>query len=232
MQIEYAKKESTRWEYPDYNYNIVKEFNAKDGRKIKVEIVMIDTQHIAGYFDCYKEYAYEDNPEGIKPHLQAKALAFVEESLKNSSADYLLVAGHYNVYSACWEGDTKVLVEKLDPLMKKYGVTAYISGHEHCQSHFEYKNMEYLVTGIGNSCCHGSDEKKNLPEGGELRYLLADDSMYSGSSGVKGGFASFDVAAMALWSPCCGKSNGLADWQGISSKYLLPRNAIGEGTSL
>lgn len=176
--------------YPDYNYDIIREFKTKDGNKVKVEILMIDTQWIAGFFECKTDQQY---PEGIQPHLQAKALSFVEGKLKKSSAEYLLVAGHYPVFSACSNGNTKVLIEKLDPLLKKYGVTAYISGHDHCQFHYNYENMEYLLSGIGKDCCYGSEEKKNLPESGKLRYLLADDSDYSGSSGVKGGFLSFDV---------------------------------------
>lgn len=191
-QLEYAKQESTLWEYPDYSYNIVKEFKAKDGSEVKkVEILMIDTEHIAGYFDCNRDD--QDYPEGIKPNLQTKALSFIEDTLNNSSVDYLLVAGHYPVFSACSNGNTDELIQKLDPLLRKYGVTAYISGHEHCQFHYNYENMDYLLTGIGKDCCYGSEEKKNLPDGGELNYLLADDSDYSGSSGVKGGFASFDV---------------------------------------
>jgi hypothetical protein len=152
---------------------------------------MIDTQHIAGYFNCNRND--QDYPEDIQPHLQEKALSFIESKLENSSADYLLVAGHYPVFSACSNGNTQVLIEKLDPLMKKYGVTAYLSGHEHCQFHYNFENFDYLLTGNGNGCCYGSEEKKNLPEGGKLQYLLADDKDYSGSSGVNGGFASFDI---------------------------------------
>lgn len=121
-QLEYAKQESTLWEYPDYSYNIVKEFKAKDGSEVKkVEILMTDTQHIAGYFDCNRND--QDYPEGIKPNLQTKALSFIEDTLNNSSVDYLLVAGHYPVFSACSNGNTDELIQKLDPLLRKYGVT-------------------------------------------------------------------------------------------------------------
>ena len=77
--------------------------------------------------------------------------------------------------------------------MREYGVTAYISGHEHCQFHYSLDGMDYLLTGAGMSCCYSADNISNLPREGNLEYVLADTYRYSGSSGVEGGFISFDV---------------------------------------
>ncbi len=46
-------------------------------------------------------------------------------------ADYLLVAGHYPVLSVAEHGPTKILVDRLMPMLYKYRVTAYMCGHEH-----------------------------------------------------------------------------------------------------
>ena len=46
-------------------------------------------------------------------------------------ANYLLVAGHYPVYSIAEHGPTKCLIDKLLPMLEMYNVTAYINGHDH-----------------------------------------------------------------------------------------------------
>jgi len=201
-QIQYSKlRKGTRWTFPDFNHRVVKEFtvNSSDSdsdemRTMKLEIIMIDTIQLAGFLDLQSElllgYFYPlPGPESSI--LAAMTLAWIEERLKESDADYLLVAGHYPIYSACSHGSTKELVENLDPLLRRYGVTSYLSGHEHCQFHYNLDEMDYILTGAGHDCCYGASNRYNLPKGGELKYVLADTFDYSGDSGAKGGFASF-----------------------------------------
>lgn len=165
---------------------------------VKLDIIMIDTMQIAG-FNCVQEHEeltdeFFAQPLGPLSLAEASAtLSLIEHALENSDADYLLVAGHYPIYSPCSHGNTDELVEKLDPLLRKYGVTAYISGHEHCQFHYSSDEMDYFLTGTGMSCCYSADNRNSLPREGDLKYILADSHVYSGSSGVKGGFMSFDV---------------------------------------
>ena len=195
-QLTMAADTSNRWSFPDFNYKITKEFEDESGNMVKLDIIMIDTMHVAGY-ECDAPELSEGffaPPPGPLNLTQASAtLSFIEDALMNSNADYLVVAGHYPIYSPCSHGNTDELIQELDPMLRKYGVTTYISGHEHCQFHYSFDGMEYFLTGTGMSCCYGADNTESLPLGGDIKFVLADSFNYSGSSGVKGGFASFDV---------------------------------------
>ena len=201
-----------RWNFPDYNHRIVREFyagghneNNDTATLVKLEIIMIDTVHLAGETTCphaedvvgtvypseYFQYLHHEDDESLAR--ATTTLGWIENALLESDADYLIVAGHYPIYSACSHGGNAALQSKLDPLLRKYGVTAYLSGHEHCQFHFSYEGMDYILSGAGHDCCYSSKNKKSLPKRGDLKYLLADSNDYSGSAGVRGGFASFDV---------------------------------------
>ena len=59
---------------------------------------------------------------------------------------------YFTVWSIAEHGPTQLLVEKLRPLLIKYKVTGYISGHDHNMQHLREKNqsLEYFVIGAGH----------------------------------------------------------------------------------
>lgn len=94
----------------------------------------------------------------------------IEATLSASTADYLIVAGHYPVWSICEDGPTQVLIDRLKPMLEKYKVcplrqhrdvvimkplhslsmtsvlrssqvSAYLAGHDHC--------AQYIDEGLG-----------------------------------------------------------------------------------
>ena len=84
--IEYTQYDPTRrWTYPDYWYNV----KFLDGR---VELLMIDTSALLGH------YAWENYPENRKPtdleERQWIQYQWIQEKLKNSTAEILLVGAH------------------------------------------------------------------------------------------------------------------------------------------
>lgn len=46
-------------------------------------------------------------------------------------------------------GDTEQLKERLAPLLKKYGVQAYLNGHDHTLQHISWQGIEYFTSGHG-----------------------------------------------------------------------------------
>lgn len=47
------------------------------------------------------------------------------------SAPYLVVGGHYPIYSVAEHGPTQCLIDRLRPLLYKYNATTYLCGHDH-----------------------------------------------------------------------------------------------------
>ncbi|KAF6027566.1 ACP5 [Bugula neritina] len=166
--------------YPDYYYT--KTFTSPDGATI--EFVMVDTMIICGTVE----------KEGEQPnHLMIRKAeeeewAWIEEKLANSTADYLVVGGHYPVYSAGFHGPTERLVERMKPLLYQYNVSAYFSGHDHTLQHLhevtEDGEMDYMVTGSATNSLNIRWHKDDVPPG-SLKFWNADT--------VDGGFAAVSV---------------------------------------
>jgi len=74
------------------------------------------------------------NVPDFKPAPNAKQYDWLESVLSSNdakSANWVLVCGHFPVHSASANehGDTPELVDALDPILRKYNVDAYLSGH-------------------------------------------------------------------------------------------------------
>lgn len=79
---------------------------------------------------------------GISSSLQAERianqLANIERMLQeatNRSATWIIMCGHYPVFSHGEHGDTDELKTYLLPLIEQYGVRLYLSGHDHISEH-------------------------------------------------------------------------------------------------
>ena len=87
------------------------------------------------------------------------------KKLSESGVKYIIVAGHYPVWSVAEHGPTKCLVERLRTLLHKYKISAYFSGHDHNLQHISHEYMEhqveYIISGasdfVSNSTVHIND---------------------------------------------------------------------------
>lgn len=56
---------------------------------------------------------------------------FSSNNVDFCSAEYLIVSGHYPMHSMSSHGPTECLRQRLDPMLKRFNVNAYFSGHDH-----------------------------------------------------------------------------------------------------
>lgn len=123
---------SRRWVMPGRYYtkliqpepDEVDEFDA-------AELFFIDTTPlISDYYEDGDKYA------DVFEQDSTAQLQWLEEQLANSTGKFKIVIGHHPIYvSEKKRVDEQDLVEKLDPLLRKYGVDLYIAGHSHTFQH-------------------------------------------------------------------------------------------------
>eukprot|EP00386_Alphamonas_edax_P014479 GDKI01044470.1.p1 GENE.GDKI01044470.1~~GDKI01044470.1.p1 ORF type:complete len:499 (-),score=124.43 GDKI01044470.1:46-1473(-) len=101
-------------------------------------------------------YIWDEPGYHPKSHVQLQ-LEFIEASLSMAArlADWIVVVGHYPMYSSGAHGDTQVLKAELLPLLQKYKVDMYTYGHDH---HLELlrenidgdvNDITYVLSGAG-----------------------------------------------------------------------------------
>lgn len=111
--------------FPSYYYEL--NFRIPNTGKT-LTIIMLDTIMLCGNSDDY----VDEKPRGPLRAVDAnRQLTWLQERLARSKADFLLVAGHYPVWSVSEHGPTECLLQRLHPLLIKYKATAYLCGHDH-----------------------------------------------------------------------------------------------------
>ncbi|XP_061485367.1 tartrate-resistant acid phosphatase type 5 isoform X2 [Rhineura floridana] len=178
-QIAYSKI-SKRWHFPKYYYKL--RFKVP-GSNSTVAILMIDTVTICGNSDDFQ------SEKPLRPRdvgMARSQLSWLRKQMANSQDDYLLVAGHYPVWSVGKHGPTTCLIKQLQPLLLKYKATAYLCGHDHNLQYLQDKTgLGYVLSGAGNFM---DDSKQHLHEvpAGYLRFFY-------GHTSSQGGFAYIEI---------------------------------------
>lgn len=89
----------------------------------------------------------------MKQMLITNQLSHIDSMLaeyEKNPVTWLLVAGHYPIYSNGAHGDMSELISVLQPLLEKYHVHAYLAGHDHFHAHLQKKEIEYFIAGAGS----------------------------------------------------------------------------------
>jgi len=155
---------SKRWFFPSLYYTVTKKFTSSSGKDVSIQYVFIDTVTLAPVNrgdDEDKKVAFVDDVEEFKADQQQ--WDFVYSTLNSSTADWLIVVGHYSLYSTGSNGPNADLVQKLKPALEQSGAALYLSGHDHDLQHLADNGVNYVVSGAGHLLTHKRTD--NVPAG-------------------------------------------------------------------
>ncbi len=122
---------SRRWQMPSKYYT---KYFEEQGTSLLV--VFIDTPPL---IDKYRKDS-DKYPDAVKEDMQAQ-LTWLESTLKSSKADWKIVIGHHPIYAYTPKSlsERTNMQDRVNPILIKNGVDAYVSGHIH---NFQHIRME------------------------------------------------------------------------------------------
>ena len=186
-----------RWNLPARWYQL----QAPHGHS-SVDLFFIDTVIWRGK----ETFPYKDLGSSIDKADQQKQLNDVIDWLDRSRAPIKIVFGHHAIHSIGDHGG-KMEMTELDDLLRHYGVTAYVNGHDHCMYHISHDGMHYICSGAGSQML--SSYKGNgighcvspdlCPSDPERRSILPTWHSFLATGqaapeyNIRGGFAAFQV---------------------------------------
>ncbi|XP_077462101.1 tartrate-resistant acid phosphatase type 5a [Stigmatopora argus] len=177
-QIDYTHI-SSRWNFPSYYYEL--DFRIPNTEKT-LTIIMLDTVKLCGNSLDF----VDEKPRGPLNAMDAnRQVKWLEERMAGSKADFLLVAGHYPVWSVSEHGPTDYLLKRVRPLLLKYNATAYFCGHDHNLQYIEESGVGYVVSGAGNFLDPDVRHWKHVPKGSV--------KFFTGQASTLGGFVHAEV---------------------------------------
>jgi hypothetical protein len=139
-QIDYSDI-SRRWKMPAPYYTMVKIRN-----DVRIRLIILDTYSmIEGFSDPDEKYTLK---------AAQKQVNWVDSVLTVEKEDWVVIVGHHPVYSAHpSRGNTKELVQYLNPVLNEHDVDFYIGCHDHIFQHLKDTTgkIDYFVNTAGSS---------------------------------------------------------------------------------
>lgn len=160
-QLDYSAH-SNRWHLPARWYS----FTANSPDQAQIEVFVVDTSPMIGSY-------YADNARRVKVGDQKDnvpvQLAWLDERLRASKADWKIVVGHHPIYMgrairylSAMASDRRPrrkdgllgLSAQLDPILQRHRVALYLNGHIHDLQHVQHGVTHYVCTGAGSKVAH------------------------------------------------------------------------------
>ncbi|MBL8554377.1 MAG: metallophosphoesterase [Phenylobacterium sp.] len=145
-QIAYAKV-SPRWRMPARYYAL----RGAGAVVPDLDIFVLDTTPITGDFG---EALMRLSQGRVSAPDAAPQVAWLERELAASEARWKIVVGHHPIRSGGHHGGSPALAAQVEPLLERYGVQAYICGHDHALQHIQVGATHHVCSGAGSSAGH------------------------------------------------------------------------------
>lgn len=137
-QVKYSEK-SRRWVMPSAYYRRIEPISSL----AEAEFFYLDTTPLVSQQpSVWSRWISGPDPD--------EQVSWLESCLRSSSAVWKIVVGHHPIVSAGPHGASPELVERLKPLLEKYGVQAYFNGHDHNLQHATSNGVHYFTSGAGS----------------------------------------------------------------------------------
>ncbi len=139
---------SRRWKMPARYYS--KMFSIPGDTASKILILFIDTNPLIPGFYTNETYA-----PNVKTQDSAAQKIWIENELKNAApaVKWKIVVGHHPMFTGGSRTngyDTKAIRRILKPIFDRYGVDAYITGHEHSLQHLVSGRTQHFISGAAS----------------------------------------------------------------------------------
>ncbi|KAL4424678.1 hypothetical protein ABPG77_004485 [Micractinium sp. CCAP 211/92] len=121
-----------------------------------VQIFFIDT---SPFIQRYTKEKWAQCTGGILQQSWQAQLLELERRLNASTAEWKLAVGHHPGYSSGEHGNNTEIIQYLEPLFQRYGVQAYLSGHDHNLEHIRLAGYSAIITGGGSKTQRGLASK-------------------------------------------------------------------------
>ncbi len=138
-EIDYSKI-SRKWRLNSRYYTFVRQINDS----VSARFIFLDTTPLVEKY--YIKQGYQD----VARQDSARQIAWLKAILANSKEEWKLVFGHHPIFSASTQPDnTSESVQRIKPILEKYKVQFYISGHDRDLHHLKEKNgkLDCIVNG-------------------------------------------------------------------------------------
>ena len=117
------------WTMPSTNYSKIYELSDN----LRVGLVFVDTTTLAPSENkcCNTNGGISQETQYNRIQNQLTCIENMFKKMQIAQVSWLVVLGHYPIYSKGEHGDTDELVDYLVPLFLKYKVNVYFCGHDH-----------------------------------------------------------------------------------------------------